>query len=162
MTWENKVYNIYKRKFHNVSFKFPVNVFALCNHLKIKIIDYNNISDLTYISKDGFTKYKNNKYYIFLNKDIPEKRQRFTIAHELGHIFLGHFKCGNFPFLIANSGIDEQKEREANLFARLLLAPPKLTVYLKDDEVAKTLNISDDMAKIVNKLKYKDFEKINY
>ena len=32
------------------------------------------------------------KYFIFVNSNSPLARKRFTIAHELGHIFLGRFK----------------------------------------------------------------------
>jgi len=38
----------------------------------------------------GFTVYENNKYHVFINKNLPSRVARFTAAHELGHIILGH------------------------------------------------------------------------
>ena len=43
---------------------------------------------------DGMTIYDNGKFYIHINTDLGNKhnspRGRFTLAHELGHIFYGH------------------------------------------------------------------------
>lgn len=159
MAWENKVYNIYKRVFKNYEYDkntlSPINLKKLCATLNITLIPYDNKSELNYISVDGFSKMKNNKFYIFFNKNKHQHRIKFTIAHEIGHILLNHFN--DISTIIANSGIDEQKEWEANMFARLLLAPPKITTKLKDEEIAEKLNISKEMAKIVSKMKYKDY-----
>lgn len=71
---------------------------------------------------------------------MPIARQRFTIAHELGHILLHHF----------NSNLsNEYIEKEANMFAIRLLAP---TCIIKElnintvDQLAKTFNISAEAA----------------
>lgn len=42
-----------------------------------------NISGASMITKNG-------KQIIVVNKDQPEKRKKFTGAHELGHLILGH------------------------------------------------------------------------
>jgi len=52
----------------------------------------------------------NNNYVIFLNKQIPADRMRFTIAHELAHIILHDVPTPD-------------SEREANLFASEFLMP---------------------------------------
>lgn len=60
--------------------------------------------------------------YVLINSDKPRVRRRFTIAHELGHLALGHLHGGEVV-------IDETvragspPEREANAFAAGLLMP---------------------------------------
>ena len=65
------------------------------------------------VSQDGFTLREGRRYIILYNDapHIPDARKRFTLAHELGHYVLRHRSDG------------EKQEREANCFARNLLAP---------------------------------------
>lgn len=69
-------------------------------------------------SEDGFSFRRGKEYLIIYNNalDIPSGRQRFTIAHELGHYALGHHAQ------------TEAEEREADCFARNLLAPRLLAL----------------------------------
>lgn len=53
------------------------------------------------------------QFSVFYNEQQPERECRFTLAHELGHILLGHLKR-------EESGNDKI-EAEANEFARHLL-----------------------------------------
>lgn len=73
---------------------------------------------------------------ILFNAESPEPRQRFTIAHELGHFLLpwhipspdGQFLCslGDMQALSLKEGDKRrQMEVEANRFAGLLLIPPQ-------------------------------------
>lgn len=67
---------------------------------------------------DGFTAYdeKNKKYLIVIDVSCEHERRRFTLAHELGHVFLQHFtKNKNLPDFI--------QEQAANAFAGELLMP---------------------------------------
>lgn len=64
---------------------------------------------------------------IYLNSMEPDVRQRFTIAHEIGHYALNHSDISNRlknPEDIAT--VDIAKERSANQFAAELLMPKKL------------------------------------
>jgi len=76
-------------------------------------------------------------------------RQRFTIAHELGHMLLHtrdlHYdgKFVQFRDKVSSSGIDPQ-ETAANLFAAELLMPKKFID--KDLEDLLALDIEDDDA----------------
>lgn len=59
---------------------------------------------------------------ILVSRSKPVPRQRFTAAHELGHILLGHVGEKN----LVNrepSPSDSPIEKEANVFASRLLAP---------------------------------------
>ena len=65
-----------------------------------------------------------------LNKAKPFVRARFTLAHELGHIFLNHDKREFYdPEVAREAGEDAPKnakpakEREADAFASELLIP---------------------------------------
>lgn len=62
--------------------------------------------------KDGYTIIKNNIYIILYNeREIYSERLNWTLAHEVGHIYLEHKKDG------------KTEEIEANWFAAELLAP---------------------------------------
>lgn len=74
---------------------------------------------------------------ILFNEESPETRQRFTIAHELGHFLIpshipspdGRFLCkaSDLLALSAKEGNRRmQMEVEANRFASLILMPPKM------------------------------------
>lgn len=60
--------------------------------------------------------------YILINSDKPRFRRRFTIAHELGHLTLGHLHEGEIVLdgMIHNT---QPYEIEANAFAAGLLMP---------------------------------------
>ena len=67
-------------------------------------------------------------YLILYNEKQSKKRIRFSIAHELGHIMLGHLEDGRTE--ISGGGLDDYTyftmEGEANTFAGNFLAPPIL------------------------------------
>lgn len=61
----------------------------------------------------GFTIYYHGRYMIFYNDAIKLGSQRFTIAHEIGHIVLEHFISSDA----------ELREIESNYFAANILMP---------------------------------------
>lgn len=103
-------------------------------------------------SDSGFTLVEKSqsqiKSIIFYNDHDPRERIRFTIAHEIGHIVLGHLeKNKNF-------------ENEANCFARNLLCP----IYAKDmlisdccEEYHDVFGVSLDMASVTLPLRSSDY-----
>lgn len=60
-------------------------------------------------------------FIVIVNTSHSENRMRFTIAHELGHIALGHHNYGISLFHLANRS--NPIEREADIFASELLMP---------------------------------------
>jgi Zn-dependent peptidase ImmA (M78 family)/transcriptional regulator with XRE-family HTH domain len=60
--------------------------------------------------------------YILINSDKPRVRRRFIIAHELGHLALGHLHGGEVVVDETVRG-KSPREREANAFAAGLLMP---------------------------------------
>lgn len=73
---------------------------------------------------DGLSIQKGGKYYIFYRGDMTPGRIRFTVAHELGHIILGHLdgKTHTTRNREPHEG-DPPIEQAANVFASRLLAP---------------------------------------
>lgn len=73
----------------------------------LTVDQYKNIVPSEY----GFTMKKEGLSYILYNEEKGYYTNRFTIAHEIGHIILGH------------NADDSVAKREANCFARNLLCP---------------------------------------
>lgn len=86
-------------------------------------------------SKDGYVIWDGLNYTIAYNDTILSPgRIRFTLMHEIGHIYLGHLT--DFEETILNrGGLNKEKykilEREANAFARNALSPPAIAQQMK-------------------------------
>ena len=97
--------------------ELPVSVSIICRNMGIPIKLYNADND-----NSGYSTIINGKPIIFVKSTELAERQRFTTAHELGHILLGH--VGKYK--LANrepSDKDYPIEQAANVFASRLLAP---------------------------------------
>lgn len=102
----------------------PVNLFELCDRLGIqlsntKFKEYKNDYIIGAIKKESDGKIK-----IYINKEDSLNRNRFTIAHELGHYTLEHLgKSGERMTLARRDGYNtiDRIERQANQFAAALL-----------------------------------------
>lgn len=95
----------------------PVQVSALCRSIGITVKLYSGEE-----GSDGESAIIAGQPLILVNRNKPVPRQRFTAAHELGHIMLGHVGEG-MPAHRGMSPEDEAMEQEANVFASRLLAP---------------------------------------
>lgn len=112
--------------------ELPVRPSAICKHYGLVLSDYQNgvdsiellgLSELTK-KTDGFCTVTKNHTYIFFDSALPSGRQRFTVAHEIGHLILGHVRPGMAT--VENrepTGSERAEERQANQFAARLLAP---------------------------------------
>ena len=72
---------------------------------------------------------------ILLAGGQPRGRKRFSIAHELGHLYIPthanrHLGCCSESAMVANDGVGDQLEWEANDFAAELLMPQHM--FAKD------------------------------
>ena len=83
-----------------------------------------------------FVEPKNNIKMILYKDELSTSDKLFSLAHELGHIVLGHTYCGVLEQNFKNT----DQEREANIFALQLLAP---TCVLK----AKRIKSVEDIQK---------------
>lgn len=127
--------------------KFPLDCFDICEQLNFVVIPYSKMSKkkkrmLNIGSEDGCHalweiskgEFVNVVYY---NDDMPDRRIRFTIMHEIGHIVLDHTEHS------------ELAESEANYFAKYALAPPPLVHELKIGdylELAEKFDLSHECA----------------
>lgn len=96
----------------------PVKVSQIAKRADITLLR-NSAVNLLSENESGITLVQDDKLYIIYANEQSPQRCRFTIAHELGHIFLGHlFKSDGNGFLKT-----DEAEHSANVFARDLLAP---------------------------------------
>lgn len=135
--------------------KLPVNVkqIAKDNHYHIleykraaKLLDHLGLS--AYAEQhSGFSVRHADTFYILLSDRLTPESERLVIAHEIGHIQL-HYK--NDDCMIGKD--DPQQEKEADEFARLLLAPlpvlHKLDIYNAED-IRKYTGLSLQDAEII-------------
>ncbi|SFE52369.1 ImmA/IrrE family metallo-endopeptidase [Spirosoma endophyticum] len=128
----------------------PINVIEVAKRKGIDIIDFHFGEEVS-----GVLITKNNKSTIGVNPDNSTVRQRFTIAHELGHYSLGHQRNGMFVdtperyftmfnFRNSNSSTGEHiQEREANAFAASLLMPRDL-IFIVIEDLKSSFNVRSD------------------
>lgn len=115
------------------------------------IIPYNN--ELSGVSEDGFTVYKDGKYNIFMRnrEDVLHQRTRFTMAHEIGHIILDHHKILGGNLLTMDPKVKNYVEFQANTFAENILMPVEHILDIKDKSInnlSKEFNVSKKMAQV--------------
>lgn len=104
---------------------------------------------------DGFTiRDHAGKLFVYYNEQCSPQRTRFTLAHELGHIVLGHLTAGDFGVQYSPRNnepleVRDPAEREANVFASRLLAPAcvlwRLGIHRAED-IAQLCQISTTAA----------------
>lgn len=123
--------------------ELPVSVSKLCKSMgiEIKYADSNSKSD-------GWCQITRNQPIIFINGNCSVQRQRFTAAHELGHILLGH--VGKYELVNREpSPNDNPIEHAANVFASRLLAPACVLwgLHIKNaEQIEQLCNISKTSA----------------
>ena len=108
---------------------YPINPFEVLKE-KNTIITYSDFDKL-----EGLLLYDKKRSIISININRPITRQRFTAAHELGHIML-HTEIKGNNFLCPMYGRKSDVEKEADAFASNLLMP--------SDELNKRVNLYQD------------------
>ena len=98
----------------------PVNIQRLLELLDVKLM-YEDFEQL-----NGIALKSPKSKLIVVNKNLPETRMRFTIAHELGHIIMPHRK----KYYLCVPGKNRLMERSANKFAAEILMPQPMVKYL--------------------------------
>lgn len=113
-----KILDLYKRcHIHS----FPVDCTDILKQLNCRVYSYSYLKEhhpalYSYCSRysDDGLKYKD---VVIYNDNHAKSRIRFTLAHEIGHIILGH------------TALSPHCEQQANAFAANLLAPLPLIYY---------------------------------
>lgn len=126
----------------------PVNVTKIARSAGITVFKNSDVNEL----KDdevGVSILADDKWYIVYDDTVSNERARFTIAHELGHIFLGHpLKLGYHARTIDIS--KPETERQADMFAIRLLVPACVVWGLNlhtPEEIQQAFGISYTSAK---------------
>lgn len=123
----------------------------IVNHLKVNLKGSELKEDVS-----GLFIFKNGVGNILYNKKEGKPRQRFTIAHELGHHVLHKLPLSmtkNELKLYRNSDSSTgeiKKEREANSFAASLLMPEK---FIRDEIENASDNIKDSVKYLAEKFR---------
>lgn len=129
--------------------KLPVDLLSIARAADIKIIKNSDVGELSQ-SENGISLFESRKWYVIYDDTSSVARSRFTIAHEFGHIFLGHkLQKGHYARTFDTSR--PKVEREADSFAAHLLAPACVLWGLNlhtPQEIASACNISLAAAKI--------------
>lgn len=124
---------------YNVT-ELPVKISRIAYSAGINIVKNSNHPTLSE-TQVGATLKVGKELYIIYDDTLPPTRCRFTIAHELGHIFLGH---------ISQDYTTMGDERSANMFATRILAPACILHELcctTPYQIAKLCNISMQSAR---------------
>jgi len=127
----------------------PVDLLKIAKEAGIKVLKNSSLHELDQ-NESGAAILVEGVWYLVYDDGDTMGRRRFTIAHELGHIFLGHeLVDGYHGRTVANCR--PQLEIEADLFAARLLAPACVLWGLNADtpeKIADICNISMASAKI--------------
>lgn len=118
---------------------------SLCSYSKAK--QKYGINPFELGSDDGETVKSGNKYIIFYNDEQLKTRQRWTIAHEIGHIVMKH------DFKNVDEQLYSKMEVEANFFAAQLLIPNQIIncaikrgYNITVDFIIQNFNVSEEAA----------------
>lgn len=138
--------------------KLPIDLNEICDHLDLNVFSYStgrNIIERHELNRltrrtDGFLLYLYEKPMVFFDEHCSPQRIRFTIAHEIGHLLLGHVRAGQVTAVNREPDPgDDPHETAANQFAARLLAPAcvlwGLNVHTSED-IARICNISQTAA----------------
>lgn len=129
----------------------PIKITDIAKNSNIIIAKYSHVtSDRLTNEESGSTYFINNNIYIIYRDTEPIQRCRFTVAHELGHIFLGHTLVKD-KFSRKFDLSKPEIETEADIFASRLLAPAcvlwGLNLHTAED-ISKVCDISLSAAQI--------------
>lgn len=134
-----------KRILANAEYTLPIDVHAIARSHGITILTVSLEDPVS-----GLLVVKNGNATIGVNENHHLNRQRFSLAHELGHYLLHRDKSSVFldeaPIFFRDeksSDGSEREEIEANAFAAALLMPEAL---LREIVRNKPLDAQDDVA----------------
>ena len=146
---------------HNIQ-SLPVVPLDICKQAGIKVYK-NSDANLLTGTQIGLSFYDRGSFRVIIDYNQILTRRRFTLAHELGHILLGHLLVDTPQGRTFDKSKPEM-ETQADIFASRLLAPACVLWGLNlhtPQEIATFCNISMSSARIVAYELKKRYEKEN-
>ena len=104
----------------------PIDINEILRRMKITIIQTPHMTD-------------SGKIMVNTSNDLL--RQRFSMAHELGHYVLSHGAYLSDPVGNFIAGIKDIKENEANMFALSILIPKSAIMFFRKNQENITVNM---------------------
>ncbi|MEZ8274056.1 ImmA/IrrE family metallo-endopeptidase [Vibrio splendidus] len=148
------VQNYAKRLHQKYDLSLPVNLDDLAK--EYAALTYTDIP-MNIDGVSAYLKVAGKRPQIFVNNDMPAKRQRFTLAHEIGHVVIPWHTGTIFDVTVINESDNNieywEIEKEANAFATELLMPSSWVEELVQQnsfdaaelhrQIVKTADVSD-------------------
>lgn len=89
-----------------------------------KLIPY-NYEEVSGLSKEAYSTYKENKFFVLYNTNNHSGRITFGLHHETGHIVGGHpIRCGEVLYKSCKNSEKHYIEKEATIIGRNVYLPP--------------------------------------
>ena len=129
--------------------ELPVKVVAIARRAGIRVVKDSDVGELRRDEYGASIKCADS-WTIVYDDSLPAEESRFVIAHELGHIFLGHEMKYGYHTRKYNI-VKPSDETEADMFAARLLAPACVLwgIGVKTaEDIAELCNISYTAARI--------------
>lgn len=101
--------------------RLPIDLSDICGQLGVVLLDNTTAQELR-PTESGVAVRQDGVWYIVFDDTDTRGKQRFTVAHELGHILLGH-ALKNGYYTRRSNIVKPEDERAADMFAARLLAP---------------------------------------
>lgn len=145
---------------HHLEETMPVPIIEVCSAEGIREVRQATFRDPTV---SGMIRSVSDGHVIYVRASDPAVRQRFTMAHELGHYLLqirgvrdsaeiNVIERGNVEALYRRAGQVDENERTANVFAAALLMPTPVLRKLRDAYkprmLAEFLAVSEEALRI--------------
>ncbi len=139
--------------------ELPIKVLSITRRAGISVIKNSAVNELRQNETGATIRYRGN-WFIVYDDRLDSGEARMVIAHELGHILLGHeYKFADKRFSIPGKKL--RSEHEADMFAIRLLAPACVLheINITDPEtLAKICELPYDTA-ITRAKRMKELEK---
>ncbi len=152
------VYGLYKKS-RNAAWQvlidcsinsLPINITKIAKYFGVAI-HKNSLAEELGKDESGICLIQDGKWHIIYDDTMSKQRARYTIAHELGHIVLGHPLRKGYRYHARTFEVKSDTEWQAERFAASLLAPScvlwGLNIHSAED-IQRLCNISYQSAKI--------------
>lgn len=114
------------------------------------MVQRNSELNMLSISENGCCILKNNQWHIIIRDELPTEMCHMIIAHELGHILLGHGNQNEGRGIMRIGMTIQKEEQEAEAFSIRLLCPASVLAALDihtAEEIQKWCQIPIDYAR---------------